>query len=204
MINYTAKLIPNQCYHVYNHAVGLDNFFKTDENYYFFLKKYINYILPIADTFAYCLLPNHFHFIIKIKDEKEIISFFKEKKQKNIILKNLSQFLSQQFSNCFNAYTKSFNKLYNRKGNLFQRPRPFKKIHIDSDDYFRNTINYIHFNPIHHGFVENLLDWKFSSYESFFSQKTSHLKKEEVFKYFDGKEHFYAFHQEYIDLPDLN
>jgi len=60
----STKKIPlevEKCYHIYNHAVGNENLFRCDENYRYFLKKYAEHISPIADTFAYCLMPNHFH-----------------------------------------------------------------------------------------------------------------------------------------------
>ena len=57
-------------YHVYNRANGNEKLFLLDHNYRFFLKKYEEYISPFVDTFCYCLMPNHFHFLIKIKEEK--------------------------------------------------------------------------------------------------------------------------------------
>jgi len=75
MNKYTQPLESDKYYHIYNHAVGNDNLFKKEENYYFFLKKYIQHISPIADTFAYCLMPNHFHFAVRVKSEKEIMYF---------------------------------------------------------------------------------------------------------------------------------
>lgn len=66
------KLIPNQSYHIFNHANGFENIFMEDENYRFFLEKYQQYIKPIAETYAYCLMPNHFHLVIRIR-RREII-----------------------------------------------------------------------------------------------------------------------------------
>ena len=79
MKNYLPPLEADNYYHIYNHAVGQDNLFKKDENYNFFLKKYANYINPIADTFAYCLMPNHFHFLVRIKYEKAIEALLRVK-----------------------------------------------------------------------------------------------------------------------------
>lgn len=59
---------PLKYYHIYNHANGFENIFIEERNFRFFLEKYQFYILPIAKTFAHCLMPNHFHFLIKIKD----------------------------------------------------------------------------------------------------------------------------------------
>ena len=69
-------------YHVYNHANGNEKLFLSDENYHYFLKKYYEYVHPIADIFCYCLMPNHFHFLIRIKEERVLKDFFKEKIKK--------------------------------------------------------------------------------------------------------------------------
>jgi len=53
---------PEIFFHIYNHAVGTENLFRNPENYRFFLRKYSQYTAPIWETYAYCLLPNHFHF----------------------------------------------------------------------------------------------------------------------------------------------
>ncbi len=133
MINYNQVLEANKYYHIYNSAVGSDNLFKTDENYYFFLQKYKEYISPIADTFAYCLMPNHFHFAVRIKDEvslKHLQGF------ENLGGVAVSNKVSKQFSNFFNSYTKSFNKQQNRRGGLFEQK--FKRKQITTDNYFKH------------------------------------------------------------------
>src|SRR5438045_1473966 len=69
-------------YHIYNHAVGSDNLFREEENYLFFLRKFESRILPVADILAYCLMPNHFHFVLRIREKQELLSYFKEKSDK--------------------------------------------------------------------------------------------------------------------------
>jgi len=186
--NYLIPLEPDKYYHIYNHANGNENLFVTEGNYLFFLKRYAYFINPVAHTYAYCLMPNHFHFAVRIKSECEIL---------NLGFKNLEGLISQHFSNLFNSYTKAFNKQQNRRGSLFI-PR-FKRKHIDSNEYFREIIHYIHYNPVHHGFVKDLRDWKHSSFESLFSEKATSLSRTEVIKWFEDKESFWAFHQKEID-----
>ena len=65
-------LEPSKYYHIYNHANRFENIFINDENFRFFLEKYQLYLLSVADTLAYCLMPNHFHLLIKIKIEEEL------------------------------------------------------------------------------------------------------------------------------------
>jgi len=182
MKSYTTHLEPDKYYHIYNHAVGSDNLFYKKENYSFFLKKYTEHISPIADTFAYCLMPNHFHFALRIKAEEVLSTLPKFKTLAKLSTEN---FISKQFSNMFSSYTQALNKQQNRKGTLFQKP--FKRLHIENDEYFQNMIHYIHFNPVHHGFVDDLRDWEYSSFESFFSNKATQLKRQEVIEWFGDK-----------------
>ncbi len=71
---------------------------------------------------------------------------------------------SRQFGNLFNSYAQSFNKAYGRTGGLFERP--FKRKRITSDEYFVNLIYYIHYNPTHHGFVDDFYNYQYSSYKA--------------------------------------
>ncbi len=59
---------PGKYYHIYNRANGFEKLFLSDENYRYFLRQYVKYIEPVAITYAWCLLPNHFHFLIKIRN----------------------------------------------------------------------------------------------------------------------------------------
>jgi putative transposase len=77
-------LEPDRIYHIYNRGINGENIFKEERNFRYFLEKYAKYIEPIADTFAYCLLKNHFHIAIRTKSEAEIIDFYGKKKTKII------------------------------------------------------------------------------------------------------------------------
>jgi REP element-mobilizing transposase RayT len=198
-------------YHIYNHANGNENLFRTDENYRYFLEKYAFYITQIADTFCYCLMPNHFHLLIKPKSEIKLLPSFEnnysnsfkdlqgfknlEGLQQDLII---STFVSQQFSNLFNSYSKSYNKMYNRKGSLFM-PR-FKYKLIDNENYYSKVIHYIHSNPIHHNFVTKLEDWKWSSYISYLSTKKTKLAKDDVIGWFGNLDDFKKAHSLNYDV----
>lgn len=143
-------------YHVYNRANGSDKLFRRSDNYFYFLKKYCEYAHPLVKTYAYCLMPNHFHFLIQVREESEILKVMEEKKSK-LLNPNpnpfedskpskglglephlFSKFISQQFSHFFNGYTQAFNKQQNRKGSLFMTP--YKRKLIDSEKYWRELI----------------------------------------------------------------
>ncbi len=197
MANIRIPLEFDKMYHIYNHAIGQENLFRTDENYRYFLKKYQKYINPVANTFAYCLMPNHFHFLIQIKSEKELINHFKDTSRK-------TNFISKQFANLFNSYAKAFNKQQERNGKVFETD--FKRIEVTDKKYRNNLVHYIHYNPVHHGFTDDLRNWKYSSYEAFFSEKTTNLSKQQVINWFDDIKNFIYFHkQDIIGFePDFN
>ena len=179
---------PSTFYHLYNHANGNENLFRNDENYRFFLQKYAKHISPVADTYAYCLMPNHLHFLIKIKSEEEIISAF----GKFANQQKLEYRISKQFANLFSSYTQAYNKVFERRGSLFI-PN-FKRKAIEDDDYFTNLVHYIHSNAVHHGFVKNTHELPHSSYHALQSTKVTKLKREEVWAWFYGKEEFLKIH----------
>jgi REP element-mobilizing transposase RayT len=194
MGNKRISLEPDKYYHIYNHAVVNSQLFKQHDNYFFFLKKLVQHICPVADMFAYCLMPNHFHMALRIKSRDELKEFWG---LKDLTEEPISKKLSHQFGNLFNSYTKAFNKQNSRVGNLFL-PNFERKL-INNDEYFKKLIHYIHFNPVHHGFVTDLRDWKYSSFESFFSDKSTHLKRDEVIAWFFDKQNFFDFHKQEID-----
>ncbi|MBC8343834.1 MAG: transposase [Bacteroidetes bacterium] len=69
------QLFEDHYYHIFNHANGPENLFVEEKNYIFFLDKYKLYITPLVHTIAYCLMPNHFHMLIRVKTLKEIQAF---------------------------------------------------------------------------------------------------------------------------------
>ena len=180
-------------YHIYNRGINRENIFVEEDNYRYFLELLSHHILPIADVYAYCLLPNHFHLLVRIKTEKDLTGF-----------QNLSGLPrpSQKFSNLFNAYAKAFNKRYNRTGSLFQRP--FGRVEVTSDAQLFNLVTYIHRNPERHGLVEDFWDWPYSSYRTLVSGTgDSHLNRAEVMSWFENISNFEQAHQQDVDLERI-
>ncbi|MGB0885139.1 MAG: transposase [Chitinophagales bacterium] len=170
-----AKLEPSCYYHYYNRGNNKENLFKEEKNYYYFLGLVKKYLSPIALVYSYCLLPNHFHLVLKIKDKNDLPKKFQTK------------LLSQAFSNLFNAYAKAINKGYNRTGSLFQT-KP-KKIKIEDETYLRNLIVYVNTNSSHHK-IADFEEYKHSSYQTLISKLPTLLKRESVIELFDNNENF--------------
>ena len=192
----TNPLLPEHIYHIYNHANGNENLFREDENYRYFLQRYWEFIDPIAETYAYCLTPNHFHLMVKIRREDEISEYYKLSKNHSG-LQDLSGFISKQFSNLFNAYSKAFNKRYNRRGSLFQRP--MKRKEVTSDTYYTELILYLHLNPIHHNFTHDPYSWKHSSIHSIDSEMETKVARQEVLNWFGGIDNFHKAHNQKLN-----
>lgn len=157
------KLKANTYYHVFNHANGFEELFFEEQNYVYFLKKYHKYIDTIADTPVWCLMPNHFHVLIRIKSEEQLLKVFTQ--FTNYQELEDSKVLSKVFSNFFSCYSQSMNKVYRRRGSMFVKS--FKKKEIDSPFYLRAIILYIHLNPVKHRFRKNATLWKWSSIHCF-------------------------------------
>lgn len=190
----SIELEPDKFYHIYNRANGNEKLFVSNENYRFFLRRYKDLISPIADTFAYCLMPNHFHFLVRIKAEKELRTF-----PKFMTLKNL--FLSKSFSNLFSSYSQAYNKEQGRQGSLFMKN--FKRKPILDEVYLRKVIHYIHFNPVHHHYREDIEVWEFCSYSAIISSKPTILRREEVIDLFDDLENFIYCHKNPPELTGI-
>lgn len=185
-----APMLPGRYYHVLNRGNNRENIFLEERNYTYFLQLYTKYVLPVADTFAYCLLRNHFHLLIRVKPVQESDS---ERSERSDRLNPVTR----GFTSLFQAYSMAINKAYNRTGKLFQEH--FARIEVTSDTYFTNLIFYIHFNPQRHGFVNDWRDWPWSSYSAFMSSRPTQLQRGEVLDWFAGRERFAEFHRNAVD-----
>lgn len=140
-----VKLVVGENYHIYNRGNSKQKIFidKTDYNHLIKLLYLCNSTRSITirdittNTYdfdrnetlvyigAYCLMPNHFHILIKEKEEKGISKFMQK---------------------IATAYSMYFNKKYNRTGSLFEGK--FKSQHINTDRYLKYIFSYIHLNPV--------------------------------------------------------
>ena len=176
------RLYPGGIFHVYARGNNKETLFKAAENYPYFLGLWKAYVNPVAEAYAYCLLPNHLHFCLRIREEKELPLAFAQGHKR----------LSQAFSNCFNAYAKAINKAFDRSGSLFEGR--FGRKEVADDAYLLGLIGYIHANPQHHGFCADFRTYPHSSYRSLLSERPTALAREELLAYFGRRQGFIDFH----------
>ena len=106
--------LPNEAYHIYNRGNDQQTIFFQDKNYIFFLNKIRNEWKKYCDILAYCLMPNHFHFLI-IPNKEACNHVFLDEKLTQI------QFFSKAIGKTLSSYTKAINNQNQTTGNLFKR-----------------------------------------------------------------------------------
>jgi REP element-mobilizing transposase RayT len=157
---------------------------------------YAEYLDPVVETYAFCLLPNHFHLLVRTKSKSIVVSPAGETTKKTI-----SNPVSLAFQRFFTAYSQAINVQERRTGSLFQKP--FKRLEITSTQQLANLVLYIHTNPQKHGIIDDFRQYPWSSYERIMRDKPSKLKKEEVLQWFRNKENYVNYHALTIDLDEL-
>ena len=127
--------------------------------------------------YSYCLLPNHFHLIIRTKKDSELPEE----------IRNGKRGVSQTFSNLFNAYAKAYNLKYERRGSLFQKHPKHKE--VTNNDYLRELILYVNTNSGHHNISEPEM-YEHSSFHALLGTGSTLVMREEVYELFGDLENF--------------
>ncbi len=154
------KFEPLQLYHFYTRGNNKQKIFFHRGNYLFFLKKIRRYILPYSDILNYCLMPNHFHFLIYTKENLNSKSF------------------SNSIRILLSSYTRAIQIEQGVVGSLFQQNSKAKLVSgigEGSNDYAFVSFNYNHQNPLKAGLVHRMEDWEFSSYQDYIGLRDGSL-----------------------------
>ena len=121
-----------------------------------------------AVVFAYCLMPNHFHFLIRQGTDKPVYRIFND---------------------TLSSYVRHYNFKYQRKGSLFEGHLQY--INVKTDRYLAYLCQYIHNNPQKAGIVETLEDWEFSNYLEWIGIRKGKLFDDEILKtYFENADNY--------------
>lgn len=158
-----------QWYHVYNRGNNRQPIFYSEENYHYFLKKMRKHLLPHCDMIAWCLMPNHFHWLVKVK---EVPQDTRQTTRSGPTSGSKPEFpeislLNRSIATLLSSYTKGVNNRQSRSGSLFQQKTKAKLL-TDSDyNYPLSCFHYIHQNPLRGGLVTQSEDWPYSSYPDY-------------------------------------
>ena len=130
-------------YHLYNRGNDRQKIFRERENYLFFLRRARKYFTDRVEVIAYCLMPNHYHFLVHL----------------------LTDDLSASMHRLALSYSKAFNTRFDRAGSLFAGP--FGARLVLNTEYLVHLSSYIHLNPVAAGLVAQAEHWEFSSYREY-------------------------------------
>lgn len=202
--HYYTKLEEGNFYHIYNRAVERRPMFTENRNYQYFLSKIVKYLIPFLDVYAYCLLDNHFHLLVKVKEFKncEAKDSGTLKELPNLELPKVklpNLIVSGAFRRMFQSYAMAFNRQENRIGTLFQEP--FKRSLVDSEEYLMQLIFYIHFNPQKHGLIADYRNYPYSSFQEHKNQVAGFCVQQKTYELFGGYFGYLEFHNSLHDAP---
>ena len=165
------EFFENELYHIYNRRNNKQRIFFKPENYLFFLKKVKTFIWPHCDILAYCLMPNHFHFLVN-SDKRTVVKKTIAGTERNI--------LSEGVRNLLSSYTQAINKQNSTTGSLFQQNTKAKQIQKSSNLYDLLCFHYIHQNPIKAKLVEKMEDWEYSSFKDYCGLRNGSLPNKQL------------------------
>lgn len=187
-------------YHVICKSVAPEYLFRSDDNKNFFLQRYKDYILPYTKLLSYCMFNNHAHFLVQIKScnaiteslEAQLFSVLTKTQREWLASSEkeitISTLIQRQYNSFCTSYTQAYNKLFDRKGNLFSSP--FRRIRIETEEHLTQAIIYIHANVYKHQLTKDFQNYKWSSYKAILSDKQTSIEREMVLQWFGGKKRF--------------
>ncbi len=171
----------DQLYHIFNQGNNRQKIFFDQENYLFFLKKIRTYVLPYADVFAWCLMPNHFHLMLLVGEVSVDVALSDTDAVRQ-------RTINDSIGIMLRSYTNAINKQQNRSGKLFREKTKAECISCTNkvtpsfytsegitrvnfenleNQYPQQCFNYIHQNPVKAGLVTDATDWEFSSAQEY-------------------------------------
>lgn len=166
-------------YHLYNRTNNNELLFPLRENYRYFLQKFKTHLRPYCAVFAYCLMPTHFHFLVRIESDDSLL-------------------ISKTIAILLRSYTRAINKRFSRHGNRFQQNTNAK--HIDDESYLLTLMDYIHQNPVRAGLSKRLADWEYSSYRDYAGMRNGTLPEKTLMAhYFKSSEKFVRCSEEIVE-----
>lgn len=202
--NYWQKFDEGLVYHIYNRSISNLVLYREEVDYEDFLFKYAKYFSNYFDTIAYCLIPNHFHFIVRIKKVSDIQISLKNEKTKAAqkLLNNdieLNTFLEDQMKRFFSSVALTYKNKYGHRGAVFEER--MKRVAAKSESKIMYLLCYIHHNPIHHFLVKKYEEWKNSSYNYYKSEGESIIIRDEILNWIGGIDVFDQMHKDFKFIP---
>lgn len=174
-------------------------------DYNLFLQRFLNFLQPFLDIWAFILLQNHVHLIIHVKTEKNIKEYLAKlpvplqtKAMQKLMVSDkhaalIDELIERQFNSFMVSYVNSINNQTGKQGGFFQKP--FKRILIADESHLQQAIIYVHANAQKHGLVKDFRSFQHCSYNSIISGNSAFVDTSAVLSFFKGKEAFIEQHR---------
>lgn len=174
---------PGCTYHIFNRGNNFQNVFFQQEDYHLFLDKLKFHLNNCCSIYAFALLPNHYHLLLRVNDNLNQLDF------------------SHQFTKFMLSYTNKINFRDKRNGALFLSH--FRRIKIEDEDYLKRLVFYINYNPVKHRITDDFKSYKYCSYPICLSDQPTSLARSEVLNIFGGLEDFIQYHSYLHDFETI-
>jgi putative transposase len=159
-------LTEGDIYHVFNRGNNSQPIFFNLDNYSFFMQSVRKYLGSKCDMIAWCLMPNHFHFLVHANSHStEIVKDGSFERQQ----------FSQGIKMLLSSYTKALNKQQKRTGSLFQQNTKALHIPASKNNPAQTVFHYIHQNPMKAKLVSKMEDWDYSSFKDYIGKRNGTL-----------------------------
>jgi len=165
------KYTSGNTYHIYNRGNNKNTIFFQPHNYLYFLEKVRKFLLPTCDLLNYCLMPNHFHFLVHANEITEL------QLVKGCVITNP---LSDALKLLLSSYTKAINVQQHKTGHLFQQNTKSKLMTTATVDYSLTCFHYIHQNPLKAELVKRIEEWPYSSFHEYIGTPWQQLCNKEL------------------------
>ncbi|MEM6336713.1 MAG: hypothetical protein AAF752_09100 [Bacteroidota bacterium] len=192
-----VPFLPGRSYHVFNRGNNRDLIFYCRENYRFFLERYRKYMCRYVDTFAYALMPDHFHLFIRLKPAEAIIAAARKDyarlRTKPREALDPGEIVGKRLADFMTSYTKAVIKWTRRVGSLLQK-RTHRKA-VDTAQYREVLVVYIHLNPTRYPLWLPFEANPYTSYLDLATERPTWLARNEVLAWFGGVDAFTKRHR---------
>ncbi|GAB2836479.1 transposase [Ferruginibacter profundus] len=204
-----SPFVAGNHYHLVFKSIDGVLLFRDENDHTIFLERFQKFTAIAFYNWAYCLLNNHVHFIVKVKPlENIVIAISKTDQTKQTVAmkellavqdkpETLDAMIERQVNSFMVSYANYTKNKYHHKGGLFQKP--FKRIAIDSDAHLQMAIIYVHANVAKHKVFDNYKKYVHSSYTAIITNNNFYCASASVVQFFGGVEKFILLHEEQIN-----
>lgn len=208
-IEFKAPFHPEAFYHIVCKSIDGIKLFQEHSNYFVFQERFKDFTGLCFDVWSYCLLSNHTHHIIQVKEKNDIIKSIEQlpieertTSMQSFLIDTDNEILFdamivRQMNRFLVSYANNVNNRRKRKGGTFQKP--FRRRMIENDSHLQQAIIYTNANAQKHQLIDDYKKFRYSSYSEILAGDQNFIEPQKVINFFGSIEKFIKVHQEQVD-----